>query len=181
MKNSNVTENTKQAKSPKILKNLLPIQRAETDESPISNLAPSRVFIFPKNRIWIGLTFTIIGYLFFLLGARPGLFGLDRSKVIGFVQIAVFLVGLAIITFSSYLTLVSFWLKGTASLLADFGLRFISTGYIICVFAGMADVFGFGSHKLPSVFFGPLQAYGVEIGMVVIAIGFLMLIRFDRH
>jgi len=181
MKNSDMIKNPKQAQSPKIPENLSPIQRAETDESSITNLAQSQVFMLPKNRIRIGLTFTMIGYLFFLLGARPGLFGLDRSKVIGFVQIAVFLVGLAIITFGSYLTLVSFWPKGTTSLLADFGLRFISTGYIICIFAGMADVFGFGSHHLPSVFFGPLQARGVEIGMAVIAIGFLMLIRFDRH
>lgn len=181
MKNSDMIKNPKQTQSPKIPKKLLPIQRAETDESPTIDLSQSRVFIFPKSRIQIGLTLTIIGYLFFLLGVRPSLFGLDRSKVIGFVQITVFLVGLAIIAFGSYLTLVSFWPSGTTSLLADFGIQFISTGYVICVFAGMADVFGFGSHQLPSVFFGPWQAYGVEIGMAVISIGFLMLIRFDRH
>ena len=135
---------------------------------------------FPKFRLLAGLTITIIGYLLFLLGARPGLFGLDRSRVIGFVQIAVFLFGLAIITIGSYVALISFWPRGSTSLLADFGTRFISTGYVICVFMGLADIFGFGSHPLPNVFFGPLQAHGVEFGMLIIAAGLLMLVRQNR-
>ncbi len=135
---------------------------------------------YPKNRVRAGLTLAIIGYLIFLLGARPGIFGLDRSRVIGFVQIAVFLVGLGTISLGSYLTLIAFWPKGTTSLLADFGSRVISTGYVICIFTALADVFGFGSHPLPNVFFGPYQSYGVEIGMVMIAIGMIMLVRFNR-
>jgi hypothetical protein len=74
----------------------------------------------------------------------------------------------------------SFWPKNKKSLLADFGSRVVSTGYVICVFTSLADVFGFGSHPLPNVFFGPLQAIGVMIGMGLIAIGFLMMVRFDR-
>ncbi len=58
----------------------------------------------------------------------------------------------------------------------------VATGYVIAVFAGMADVFGAGSHPLPGVpYFGPWQARGVEIGQVIIAIGFLMLIPFGDH
>jgi hypothetical protein len=100
--------------------------------------------------------------------------------VIGFVQITVFLIGLAVIALGSYHTLMSFWPKNKKSLLADFGSRVVSTGYVICVFTSLADVFGFGSHPLPNVFFGPLQAIGVMIGMGLIAIGFLMMVRFDR-
>ncbi|MCJ7696459.1 MAG: DUF973 family protein [Anaerolineaceae bacterium] len=137
--------------------------------------------VIPKNRIRFGLTFTVIGYLIFLLGVRPGLFGLDRSKVIGFVQITVFLIGLAIIVIGAYITLSNFWPKSKSSLLADFGVRVISTGYVICVFTALADIFGFGSHHLPNVFFGPLQANGVEIGMIVIGLGFIMMIRFDHR
>ena len=44
----------------------------------------------------------------------------------------------------------------------------------------MADIFGLGSHRLPNVFFGPLQARGMEIGMATIAVGFLLLIRYKR-
>lgn len=133
----------------------------------------------PKNKIRLGLTTTILGYLIFLLGARPGIFGLDRSRVIGFVQIAVFLIGLAIICIGGHYSLKAFWLEKQKTLLADFGSRVISTGYVICVFTALADVFGFGSHPLPNVFFGPLQARGVEIGMVIIAIGMFMMLRLN--
>ena len=48
---------------------------------------------------------------------------------------------------------------------------------MIAVFAGMADIFGFGSHPLPGIpYFGAWQARGVEFGQAMIAIGFLMLI-----
>jgi hypothetical protein len=135
---------------------------------------------YSKIRIRIGLIMSIIGYLFFLLGARPSLFNLDRSRVIGFVQISVFLVGLGLITLGSYLTLNALWPDGKKTIAADIGSRLISTGYVICVFTAMADIFGLGSHRLPNVFFGPLQARGMAIGMATIAIGFLLLIRYKR-
>ncbi len=136
---------------------------------------------YPKRRIRFGLILTIIGYLIFLLGARPSLFGLDRSRVIGFVQISVFLIGLGIITLGSYLTLNALWPSGRKTIAADIGTRLISTGYVICVFTGMADIFGLGSHRLPNVFFGPLQARGMAMGMAAIAVGFLLLIRYKRR
>ncbi len=134
----------------------------------------------PKKRIRFGVIVTILGYIVFLLGARPGLFGLDRSKVIGFVQITVFLIGLAIIAIGSYYTLMAFWTNTPKTLLVDFGSRVISTGYVICFFSALADVLGFGSHHLPNVFFGPLQADGVMAGILVMAIGYVMMIRFHR-
>ena len=135
---------------------------------------------FPRRRIKLGLTMVVFGYLVFLLGARPSLFNLDRSRVIGFVQISVFLIGLGAIVLGSYLTLNAFWPNGKKTIAADLGSRVISTGYVICVFTAMADIFGLGSHRLPDVFFGPLQARGVAIGMATIALGFLLLIRY-RH
>ncbi len=135
---------------------------------------------YPKIRIRLGLFMTIFGYFIFLLGARPSIFGLDRSRVIGFVQITVFLIGLALISLGSYLTLNALWPEGKKTIAADIGLRMISTGYVISVFTAMADIFGLGSHRLPDVFFGPLQARGMEIGMTTIAVGFLLLIRYKR-
>jgi hypothetical protein len=135
----------------------------------------------PKTRIRLGLIMAVVGYFIFLLGARPGLFGLDRSRVIGFVQISVFLVGLAFISLGSYLTLNTMWPNGKKTIAADIGLRLISTGYVISVFTAMADIFGMGSHPLPDVFFGPLQARGMELGMITIAVGFLLLIRYKRR
>lgn len=135
---------------------------------------------YAKNRIWIGLALAFIGYLIFLLGARPSLFGLDRSPVVGFVQISVFLLGLAIISLGGYMTLKAHWPEGKKTIAADIGSRLISTGYVICVFTGMADIFGLGSHPLPNVFFGPLQAQGLALGIATIAVGFLLMIRFKR-
>ena len=135
---------------------------------------------YPKYTIRIGLSVALFGYLLFLLGARPSLFGLDRSRVIGFVQISVFLIGLGLITLGSYLTLNALWQKSKKTIAAEIGSRLISTGYVICIFTGMADIFGLGSHRLPDVFFGPLQARGMGIGMGTIAFGFLLLIRYRR-
>jgi hypothetical protein len=142
--------------------------------------AEQSVLASSKRRIRLGLMLTIFGYLIFLLGARPSLFNLDRSRVIGFVQISVFLIGLGLITLGSYIALSALWSNRKKTIAADIGSRLISTGYVICVFTGMADIFGMGSHPLPEVFFGPLQARGVSIGMATIALGFLLMIRFKR-
>lgn len=132
---------------------------------------------FSSRRIRTGLIITLFGLVVFLLGAKPSLFGADRSPVIGFVQIAVFLIGLAFVCLGGYLSLMALWKDRQTSILADIGLRLVATGYVIAVFAGMADIFGFGSHPLPGIpFFGVWQARGVEIGQIMIAIGFLMLI-----
>jgi len=153
----------------------------EMEQSPSSaDEAAETDLTYSRRRIRIGLGLTILGDLVFLLGARPSLFNLDRSRVIGFVQISVFLVGLGIIVLGSYLTLNALWPPGKKTIAADIGTRVISTGYVICVFTGMADIFGLGSHRLPDVFFGPLQARGVAIGMATIAVGFLLLIRYKH-
>ena len=149
-------------------------------QTPPEGDSPEGLTDYPKTSIQIGLGLAVFGYFLFLLGARPSLFGLDRSRVIGFVQISVFLIGLALITLGSYLTLNTLWPEGKKTIAADIGSRLISTGYVICVFTAMADIFGLGSHRLPDVFFGPLQARGMVIGMATIALGFLLLIRYKR-
>ena len=56
-------------------------------------------------RVRVGLAIVILGLLIFILGADPALFNLDRSPIVGFVQIAVFLVGLAMICLGGYMVL----------------------------------------------------------------------------
>jgi hypothetical protein len=130
--------------------------------------------------IRMGLSLVILGLLIFVLGADPALFGLDRSPVTGFVQISVFLIGLAFICLGGYITLSSLWNGSQRSIGADIGLRLVATGYVISVACGMADIFGFGSHPFPKIpYFGPIQATGVMIGEAVIAFGFMLLI--PRH
>jgi len=153
---------------------------SQNSNFPASTLVDTGRFESPSQpRIRAGLFITLLGLFVFIVGAKPGWLGLDRSKVVGFVQIAVFLVGLAMICFGGYVTLLALWRGKQRSIAADIGLRLVSTGYVITVFAGMADVFGLGSQPLPAIpYFGPWQASGVLIGQVFIAIGFLLLIPY---
>lgn len=130
-----------------------------------------------SNSLRSGLFITLFGLLIFTIGAKPEWFGMDRSPVVGFVQIAVFLVGLGIMSLGGFIALVALWGDDERSIAADIGLRLVATGYVLAVFIGMADVFGMGTQPLPDVpFFGPLQASGMEIGQAIIAIGFAMTI-----
>jgi hypothetical protein len=142
---------------------------------------PTRPIRFWQRRARVGLILTLAGFLVFLIGARPSMFGIDRSPIIGFVQIAVFLVGLAIICIGGYISLTSLWREQPTSIAADIGLRLVATGYVVAVFAGMADIFGFGSHPLPGLpFFGEWQARGVQVGQALIGLGFILLLPFKR-
>lgn len=133
-------------------------------------------------RIRFSLITVGIGLFIFTVGAKPNWFGWDRSPVVGFVQIAVFLIGLALICAGGHVGLSSLWGNEQRSIIADIGSRLVGTGYVIAVFTGMADVFGLGSQPLPNVpYFGPWQAGGVLIGQLIIAVGFLMIIPYHFH
>jgi hypothetical protein len=81
-----------------------------------------------RTRIRTGLVITLAGFFIFIVGAKPDWLGWDRSPVVGFVQIAVFLVGLAIICLGGYIGLLALWGGGQRSIAADIGLRLVSTG-----------------------------------------------------
>lgn len=130
-------------------------------------------------RIRFSLVTVCLGFLIFAVGAKPNWFGVDRSPVVGFVQIAVFLIGLALLCAGGYVGLSALWGNQQRSIIADIGLRLVGTGYVIAVFTGMADVFGLGTQPLPNdPYFGPWQAAGVFIGELIIAAGFLMIIPY---
>jgi hypothetical protein len=131
-------------------------------------------------RIRLGMVTMAVGLLIFLIGAMPDLFGLDRSPVIGFVQIAVFLFGLGIICLGGYISISGLWNNHRKTILADIGLRLVATGFLIAVISGMADVFGFGTQLSPQIpYYGPRQAAGVLFGEIIIIIGFLCQIPFN--
>ena len=129
------------------------------------------------SQMHFGLLLTLVGFFVFTLGAKPEFYDLDRSPVVGFVQIAVFLLGLGIICLGGYASLSSLWMGQRRSLAADIGLRLVATGYVISFVSGLADVFGMGNQPWPEIpYFGHWQATGVIIGQVVIAIGFALMI-----
>ncbi|MCD6355747.1 MAG: hypothetical protein J7L66_00555, partial [Anaerolineaceae bacterium] len=122
------------------------------------------------------------GFFIFMVGARPDIFLLDRSPVIGFIQISVMLVGLAFICIGGYFCMVGLWKGNRFSIAAELGVRFISTGYVIAVFTGLADIFGLGSHPTPEFipYFGEWQARGVQIAEAFIAIGILLMLPYSQ-
>ncbi len=127
----------------------------------------------------IGIAILLIGTLVFLLGAAPQWFGLDRSPVVGFVQIGVFILGLGLITAGSFMTMEALWRDRPKLIVTEIGARVVGTGYVIALASGMADVFGLGTRPLPSVpFFGYWQGRGVLIGEIVIVIGLVMMAPF---
>lgn len=134
-----------------------------------------------KVRKGFGVGFTLFGFLVFLLGTSPELFGLDRSEIIGFVQITVFLFGLAFICLGGFVIFQIIWAGIQKTIAAEVGLRLAATGYVIALVSGMADVFGLGTRPLPNVpFFGYWQARGVLLGEILIVIGFVLMIPFAR-
>ncbi len=139
----------------------------------------------PNNgrfRTRLGLIVALFGLLIFLIGAEPGLFGLDRSPVVGFVQITVFLIGLGVICIGGYICMNGLWNAVAKTIIADIGLRLVSTGFVIAFAAGLADVFGFGSQLAPQVpYYGPYQEIGVLAGESLIALGFILQMPFGIH
>ena len=130
-----------------------------------------------SRRSLVGLIIAVVGFFIFILGTSPELFDLDRSPVIGFVQITVFLLGLALICIGGYLSLMSMWRGKPRTIGADIGLRLVATGYVIAVASGLADVFGFGRQPWPLIpRFGRWQSRGVLVGEVIIAVGFLLMV-----
>ena len=144
------------------------------------NLDPA----FRVSYLWVRFSLTCvgIGLFIFVIGAKPNWFGWSTIPEVGFFQVVVFLIGLALVCIGGFIGISALWGREERSILADFGARLIGTGYVISAFAGMADIFGMGAQTLPDTpYFGPLQASGVLIGQFVIAVGFLMFIPYQLH
>jgi hypothetical protein len=123
-----------------------------------------------------GLAIALFGLVIFLLGAKPELFGLDRSPVVGFIQIEVFLAGLGLIGLGGYFAMEALWRDRERLVVTELGARLVGTGYVIALASGMADVFGLGTRPPPAVpFFGYWQGRGVLIGQLAMLLGFVMM------
>lgn len=117
------------------------------------------------------MTLVLLGLLLFLVGIEPDLVALDRSPVVGFVQIGVFLTGLALMLVGGYAAVRVIRNGRENSLRSDVGLRLIATGFVIAASASLADFLSIGSHRMPFVYFGPLQTAGLILGIVVSLLG----------
>jgi hypothetical protein len=138
--------------------------------------------VAPKSKLrhpqW--LTFFLLmdfaGLFLFLLGFKPGLFGLDRSPVMGYLQVIVFLIGLGLVTISTYAMETLLRPPGQlVTIREDIGVRLSATGYVLFAVSSTADLIGLGSHPLPGApYLGVLQSIGLLIGTGVIILGLVM-------
>jgi len=130
----------------------------------------------PRQITWARrwMTLVILGLLVFLVGINPDLIGMNRSRVIGFIQMGVWLSGLGLLLLGAFLTVRVVRNGRPMSLRAEVGTRLIATGYVISSAASLADFLAIGSHRLPWVYLGPLQVAGLAGGVVVSLLGVLL-------
>jgi len=114
------------------------------------------------------------GLLVFLIGIAPQIIGMNRSLVIGFVQIGVWLVGLAVAIVSAFYIVRVFRNGRPMSLRADIGMRLIATGYVVSATASLADFIGVGAQRMPGISFGPLQIFGLVMGIALSLLGLIL-------
>jgi len=114
-----------------------------------------------------------LGFVIFLLGVFPDWFSLDFTPGFGLLQIFIFLVGILIMTLGAYTYMYATRHRALPRRLReDIGLRLMATGVVICFAAGLADVIGIGTHfGQERPLFGPVQAWGVAVGVMIIVAG----------
>ncbi len=123
-------------------------------------------------RLW--MTVMLIGLLIFMVGVQPDLIGMNRSVTVGFVQIGVWLTGLAILLVAAYSTVRVTRNGKPNSLRADIGVRLIATGYVVAAVGSLADFIGVGAHRMPVIYFGPIQVIGLVIGVLLSMLGVIL-------
>jgi hypothetical protein len=137
----------------------------------------------PKNfiqkhprRVQFFLILDFFGLFLFLLGIQPGLFGLDRSHVIGYVQAIVFLSGLGLVVVSSIATETLLRPSGQPwTIREDIGARLAATGFVFAAVSSAADLIGLGTQPLPKApHFGVLQSLGLLLGVLIILVGLIL-------
>lgn len=125
-----------------------------------------------RARRW--MTIVLLGLFIFAIGVQPDILGLNRSLTVGFVQIGVWLTGLAILLLSSYATIRVVRNGKRTSLRADIGTRLIATGYVVAAVASLADFIGVGAQQMPFIVFGPVQVIGLVTGVLLSLIGVIL-------
>lgn len=120
------------------------------------------------------MTITLLGLFTFMIGLEPDLLALDRSPVVGFVQIGVWLFGLGLLLIGAYGAVRVIRNGRSNSLRADIGVRLIATGYVAAAVASLADFLSIGSQHMPNIYFGPVQTLGLVLGVVTSLAGVLL-------
>ena len=117
-----------------------------------------------------------MGLLIFIVGSQPEWFGITESPVIGYLQISVFIGGLAVMCVGVAFSLNAFWQGTQKTIVAEIGLRLLATGFVVSAISAFADMVGLGTRPQPYLpFFGYWQSRGLLIGQGMIIISILMI------
>ncbi len=121
----------------------------------------------------LGTAVVGVGFVLFVVGVSPELIGMDVTPGLGLLQIATFLLGISLMTLGAYVYMYATRHRSLPRRLReDIGVRLMATGVVIAVSTGLADVIGIGTHfGQQRPYFGPVQAWGVALGVLVIIVG----------
>ena len=125
-----------------------------------------------RARRW--MTIVLLGLFIFVIGVQPDILGLNRSLTVGFVQIGVWLTGLAILLLASYATVRVVRNGKPTSLRADIGTRLLATGYVVAAVASLADFIGVGAFAVndkPQLRLIKIICKGGEVGEFKLRLG----------
>ncbi len=138
----------------------------------------------------VGIALGALGIVLLLMGLFPGLIGVEPTLGIGVIQVFMLLIGYALLIFGAIIYVrYTFYLGVQINLLQQIGLRLAITGLLLAALAGLADIFGFGSHlrtETGDIFFGNVQAVGIitcfgisSLGVFVYALAGYRQMRID--
>lgn len=125
-----------------------------------------------------GIAIGALGMMLTLMGLFPGVTGIDATPSIGIVQITAILIGFSLVIFGAlFYVKFTFYPTILSNLSQQISTRLALTGLLFAALAGLADVFGFGSHTRAlavDAFIGPLQAVGVIGNFLLASLGVLL-------
>jgi hypothetical protein len=126
----------------------------------------------------VGIALGALGGVLALMGLFPGLTGVQDTIGMGVIQVFMVLAGYALVILGGVLYVKFTFYPGVMiTLLQQIGLRLGMTGLLFAALAGLADIFGFGSHLRgpgSDIYLGRLQAFGMIASFMISALGVLL-------
>lgn len=123
----------------------------------------------------VGIALGALGSVLAFMGLFPGVTGVEPTIGIGVVQVFLILSGYTLLIFGAIIYVkVTFYLGMPNNLGQSIGIRLALTGLLFASLAGLADIFGFGSHlrtETGDILLGQLQAFGVIASFLMSAFG----------
>ncbi len=133
----------------------------------------------------VGIALGALGVMICLMGLFPGVTGAIPSAGIGLIQVVMVLTGYSLLIFGALIYLkFTFYLDVPATLSQQIGTRLALTGILFAALAGLADIFGFGTHirdDVSDIFFGQLQMIGILASFGLSSLGVLVYVLAGAH